>query len=79
MTGNKPEKKFRIGTVTATVWLNKAKTAEERDFYTVNLARSYKDKKGEWQETNSLNARDVLNAVLVLQKAYEHIALKETE
>lgn len=72
-----PIKKFHVGAVQAAVWENTSK--EGNAFSTVSLARSYKDAKGDWQHTNSLNANDLPKAILALQKAYEYIALKEPE
>lgn len=72
---NKPEKKFKAGAVTATVWKNK--TEDEKEYSTVSFERSYKDKKGEWQTTNSLRVNDLPKAAMVLNKAYEFLAMKE--
>ncbi|MFC1562659.1 hypothetical protein ACFL4Z_01250 [candidate division KSB1 bacterium] len=43
----------------------------------MSLSRSYKDEKGEWQYTESLKIDDLPKAILALQKAYEHLTLKE--
>ena len=67
-----PEKKFRAGAVSATVWLNKATEGEYRS---VNLERSYMGKDGKWQTTSSFRASDLPKADLVLRKAYEFISL----
>ena len=64
--GNKPEAKFRVGFVTATVWKND-------NFYTVNLQRSYKDG-DEWKNTDQLGHGDLLNAARVLERAEDFIA-----
>jgi len=76
---NSPEKRFRASPVSATVWSNeiKTKTGELAIFRTITLERSYKDKEGLWKNTNSLRVTDLPKAVLVLQKAYEHISFKE--
>lgn len=78
---NTPEKRFRASPVTATIWTNEVATkdGEVAMFRTVSLERSYKDKEGRWQNTHSLRATDLPKAILVLQKAYEHISLKEGE
>ncbi len=72
--GNFPEKKFRAGAVSATVWRNKSQKGEG-EYNTVSLERSYKDKEGQWQATNSLRTNDLPKAVMALQKAYEHMFL----
>ncbi|MBR9692667.1 hypothetical protein GOV07_01915 [Candidatus Woesearchaeota archaeon] len=71
---NQPVKKFRAGAITATVWDNEAKEGEGT-YKTVSFERSYKDKEGAWQRTTSLRMNDLPKASLVLQKAYEYIAL----
>jgi hypothetical protein len=78
---NLPEKKFSAGAIQATVWRNevKTKTGEDAEFQTVSLQRSYKDKDGKWQTSSTLRAADLPKAILVLQKAYEHIALRDTD
>jgi hypothetical protein len=62
---NQPAAKYRLGYVTATVWKN-------GDYYSVNVARSYKDG-DDWKETDSLGSGDIMNAVRVLQRAEEFI------
>jgi hypothetical protein len=64
---NQPAAKFRLGFVTATVWKND-------DFFNVVLTRSYKDADDQWQDTDQLNAGDLLNAAKVLQRAEEFIS-----
>jgi len=74
-----PEKKFRAGGITATVWKNtgKNKAGEEVEFHTVGIERSYMDKNGEWQKTNSMRTNDLPKVALVSAKAYEYVVLKE--
>jgi len=71
---NKPEKKFRAGAVAATVWKN---AAAEGSYRTVSFERTYKDKQGAWKTTNSLRVNDLPKAALVLQKAYEYLAISD--
>jgi hypothetical protein len=73
---NRPLKKFRAGAICATVWSNHAKEGEG-EYMTVSFERGYKDKEGVWKSTSSLRANDLPRAALVLQKAYEFIALGE--
>lgn len=74
-----PEKKFSTGSLSATIWQNKGKrkTGEDVVFRTVSFQRSYKDKNGKWQTTNTLRTNDLPKAALVLQKAYEYLVLRE--
>lgn len=76
---NLPAMKFRAGAVSATIWQNKItrKNGEEGSFSTVHLERSYKDKDGNWKNSNSLRASDIPKAMLVLQEAYRNITLNQ--
>ncbi|MDP3640065.1 MAG: hypothetical protein Q8R53_02575 [Nanoarchaeota archaeon] len=77
--GNLPEKKFRAGGVAATIWQNNGKSAsgEPTEYRTIALERSYTDKEGKWQSTNSMRVNDLPRAQVVLQKAYEFLVLQE--
>ena len=63
---NQPAAKFRVGYVTATVWLNDK-------FYNVVLSKSYKDG-DEYKDTDQLGHGDIMNAVKVLERAEEFIS-----
>jgi hypothetical protein len=78
---NVPEKKFRAGAISVTVWKNKGqgREGESVEYQTISIDRNYKDKEGEWKSTNSLRVNDLPKASVVLQKAYEYIVLKEQE
>jgi hypothetical protein len=79
MEKNGPEKKFKAGPVSATIWKNevKNKDGEKGAYYSVTIDRSYKDKSDKWQTTNSLRINDLPRAGLVLDKAFEYLTLKE--
>lgn len=76
-----PEKKFRAGSVSATIWVNHGKDSEgkETTYKTISFERSYLDKENNWQTTNSLRTSDLPKAILVISKAYEYLALNEQE
>ncbi len=76
---NTPEKKFRASPITATIWANEVKSKEGdlKMFRTISLERSYKDKEDKWRSTGSLRVNDLPKAVLVLNKAFEYISIKE--
>ena len=78
---NLPEKKFRAGAICATVWLNKGHkvNGEETEYKTIALERSYTDKDGKWQSTNSFRVGDLPKATVVMQQAYEYLVLKEQD
>jgi hypothetical protein len=81
LAGNLPEKKFRAGAISATVWLNKGQRAngEESEFRTIAVERSYTDKQGKWQSTNSFRVGDLPKAAVVMQRAYEFLVLNEQD
>lgn len=79
-SGNKPEKKIRAGAISATIWQNtgQSKTGESVQYRTVQVERSYKDKKtNAWKNTSSFRVSDLPKLALVSQKAYEYLVLKE--
>lgn len=77
ITGNLPEKKFRAGSISATVWLNRGQktNGDPAEFRTISLERNYTDKEGKWQSTNSFRVNDLPKANAVMQKAYEFVVL----
>lgn len=64
-----PAAKFRLGSVTATVWKN-------GDFFNTVLSKSYKDGE-EYKDTDQLGTGDLMNAVRVLQRAENFITAQE--
>lgn len=72
---NKPEKTFRMGQCSASVFVNKAK---EREFRSVALQRRYKDGE-EWKSSSNFAFSDLPHAIAVLQMAMNHIAPIEGE
>ncbi len=81
-TGNQPEKKFRAGAISATIWLNQGqskKTGEAVNYRTISLQRGYKDKNDQWQNTNSFRVNDLPRTALVIKQAYEYLVTKQQE
>ncbi len=77
---NMPEKKFRAGAVSATVWKNTNQNEKGTvEYKSVSFERGYKDLSGQWKSTHSLRLNDLPKAQLVLQKAYEYIAMNTDE
>ena len=76
---NQPEKKIRAAPVSATIWANEGtnKAGEKVTFRTISLERNYKDKEGNWKSTNNMRVSDIPKAMLVLNKAYEYLVLKD--
>jgi hypothetical protein len=71
-----PEKKFRAGAVSATIWRN---SSEKGPYSTISLERGYKDKNGQWQKATSLRLNDLPRAAVVLEEAYKYLVMKSSE
>ena len=74
-TGGKPERNFRVGGVRAAVWKWTNATRDGRTFgrHKVVVDRSYRDNRGEWQTTNSLEVNDIPKAILALCHAFDYM------
>jgi hypothetical protein len=66
-----PVFKYRVGSVTCSVWQNASK--EGVVFYSTTLQKSYKDDNDNWQNTDSLNTGDLLSAMKALDKTHDFI------
>jgi hypothetical protein len=70
-----PEKTFNQGSCRAAVFTNEikqnGKTAIIRN---VAIQKRYKDKDGNWQNTNSFGVNDLPKLVLVATKAYDYLS-----
>ena len=80
-TAEKPEAKFKVGAVRASIWkwTNTAKDGRQFTQRKAVLDRAYKDANGQWQHTNSYDTNDVPKAVLAMQKAFEYMTTKNGE
>ncbi len=75
----KPEKVFRIGAVSASVFVNEVKTdSGKREIRNVNLQRRYRDG-DEWKSSSSFGRADLPQALAVLEMAMKHVATEEAE
>jgi hypothetical protein len=77
--GNYPEKSFRAGAISATVWRNhgKKENGEETEYKTISIERRYTDRTGEWKSTNSMRVNDLPKAKVALDEAYKYLVLNE--
>ena len=73
-----PEKTFRIGHCSASVFVNTGKE-RERSFRSVVIQRSYKDDSDEWKTSSSFGLADLPAAIHVLRLAFDHVAQHEAE
>jgi hypothetical protein len=76
-----PEAKFSTGALQVTIWNNQGKSnnGEASEYKTVSFGRRYKDKTGNWKSTNSLRVNDLPKAVVLLNKAFEFLVLKNKD
>jgi hypothetical protein len=73
---NKPEKSFRIGACSASVFLNQGEG--KRSFRSVSLQRRYKD--GDtWKSATNFTLSDLPAAQAVLQMATKYVLSQEAE
>lgn len=61
---------LRDGALKASIW--KAE-GEKGPFFTAKLTRAYKDQDGQWRETQSLSASDLLPGSELLKRAYHRM------
>jgi hypothetical protein len=78
-TGNKPVKVFRIGYVSASVFVNEVETDNgNREFHSVNIQRSYRDS-DETKFISSFGLAELPQAVRALQLAQGYVERIEAE
>lgn len=69
---SKPEKTFRIGTVSAAVWKNTG--SEGKPFYSVTFERSYRGDDGTFKGSESFNHSDLLNVAQLANRVEAYLA-----
>jgi len=68
---SRPVETLRDGALKAAIWKNES---ENGDFFAVTFARTYKDSKGELQDTDSYSGAQLLRLAHLAQKAYDRAA-----
>jgi hypothetical protein len=74
----KPEKSFRVGPISASVFVNEPKGKAKRVFRSVSLQRRYKDGE-QWKTSNSFTLGDLPTAIAVLHMAMNHMVVQDAE
>lgn len=77
MVGNRPVKKWRIGSIECNVWENEKEASDGTifGFKTVSLKKSWKQN-DVWHDAQiQLRRNDIQKAIIVLQKAQEELLL----
>ena len=67
---NRPVDKVRFGRIQASVWEN---ASEKGPYYTVSFERRYTDAEGNWRNSQSFNADDLLLLAKAADKAHDAI------
>ena len=74
----KPEKSFTNGSCKATVFRNEIEQQGKMvSIPKVVISRSYLDKKGQWQTTNSYNVNDLPKLMFIAVRAYDYLTKRE--
>ncbi len=74
------EKRFNAGGISATIWSNQREiNGQQLTLHSISLQRAYKDKSGEWKNSANMRMGDLPKAQLVLEKAYEYLAMTNTD
>jgi len=77
---NRPVKDFRSGGVAVSLWRNETEqNGRTVVTHSATISKRYRDKDGIWQDSSSFFLSDLPRLELVVRKAYEHLALRETE
>ncbi len=67
MSNQPPEETLRDGNLKATIWINEG---EKGPYFTVTIAKTYKDDRGKYHDTNSFSVDDLPKLNLLTQDAY---------
>ena len=70
-TKQRPVETVRDGSIKAAIWKNES---EKGAFFVVTFARTYKDKEGNLQDTESFSGSQLLRLARLADKAYDRTA-----
>lgn len=69
-----PVETLRDGALKATIWRNETeKDGEKRAFFTAEISRTYTDDAGDYHDSHSVSAAQLLQQAHLAYKAYERI------
>lgn len=78
-----PVKEFRVGAIKASIWRNEVQDSESGRTtvqHSVRVQKRYREaKSGEWKDTDYYFQNDLPKLELVVRKAFEFVALVESE
>ena len=70
----RPEKKFKAGSITATLWRSGDNGGKR---HVVVFDKTYKDKEGNWATTSRFNAQEAATVALLAKQAFEYMTQSE--
>jgi hypothetical protein len=73
----KPVHKIRLGSISVSIWENARENGKTS--YRAVVVKTYRDQKGNWQETNSFRADDLVLVSTVAQRAADWMLDRENE
>jgi len=77
---SKPIKDFRAGGVQASVWRNEVEKGGQTVVrHSVRIQKQFRKEDGNYEDTNYYFRDDLPKLILVAQKAFEFISLKESK
>ncbi len=76
---NKPEKKFRCGPITASVFAEaRVVNGQMVKFYSTCIDKAYKDGE-QWKHTTSFATEDLYKVALLVTEVYRHLRVKTSD
>jgi len=69
-----PIKKYKAGSVRATVWENEVDTGK---YQTISIERVYQDKEGNWKNSSSFRLGDLPKVTAMVQKIYQELTVSD--
>ena len=71
---NKPEKVFRAGTCSASIFYNEVETKDGiKNIPSVSFKNSFIDKEGKWKDTYTLSLNQIPKLITILQECYKYL------
>jgi hypothetical protein len=76
----RPAWKLRLGVLNIACWKARLEGATpDREFFTFSVQRSFRNKQGEWQNTQSIRKQDLLPMARLLERAFDEASEKPEE
>lgn len=79
MSKNLPCLKLVCWPIKLAVWKHKDENRAGRFWYSGSLSKTYKDKNGEYQDTDRLNGEDFIKAASLLEEAHRRLVIEDQE